>query len=145
MKFIMSNLPTFKCQKSQIKWDFSIIIMTNRILYSCSIIIHWLLSNLLGKNLKRCSSEPCILPYISLQLTVMILSFRTDMPGQTVQTQIRLLLVCHSICIVWTHYSMVEPHCSNFWVITTIVLGVRIFRTFTAFNKFSNEWSRKIF
>ena len=25
-------------------------------------------------------------------LTVMILSFRTDMPGQTVQTQIRLLL-----------------------------------------------------
>ena len=25
-------------------------------------------------------------------ITVMILSFRTDMPGQTVQTQIRLLL-----------------------------------------------------
>ena len=62
------------------------------------------------------------------------------MPGQTVQTQIRLLLeeslirvytVCHSDCIVWTHYSMVEPHSSNFRVITTIFLGVRIFRKFT--------------
>ena len=75
--------------------------------------------------------------------TEMILSFRTDMPGQTVQTQIRLLLeeqrsslirvytVCHSACIVWTHYSMVEPHSSNFRVITTNFLGVRIFRKFT--------------
>ena len=54
--------------------------------------------------------------------TVMILSFRTDMPGQTVQTQIRLIrvyTVCHSVCIVWTHYSIVEPHSSNFRVITT--------------------------
>ena len=55
--------------------------------------------------------------------TVMILSFRTDMPWQTVQTQIRSSLirvytVCHSICIVWTHYSMVEPLSSNFRVIT---------------------------
>ena len=57
----------------------------------------------------------------------MILSFRTDMLRQTVQTQIRLLrsslirvyTVCHSVCIVWTHYSMVEPHSSNFRVITT--------------------------
>ena len=62
------------------------------------------------------------------------------MPGQTVQTQIRLLLqeqsdqvftVCHSICIVWTHCSMVEPHSSNFRVITSKFLGVRIFRKFT--------------
>ena len=30
--------------------------------------------------------------YVPSSLTVMILSFRTDMPGQTVQTQIRLLL-----------------------------------------------------
>ena len=29
---------------------------------------------------------------VPLRLTVMILSFRTDMPGQTVQTQIRRLL-----------------------------------------------------
>ena len=65
---------------------------------------------------------------ITLQCTVMILSFRTDIPGQTVQTQIRLLLirvytVCHSVC--WTHYSMVEPHSSNFRVITTNILVVR--------------------
>ena len=47
--------------------------------------------------------------------TVMIPSFRTDRPGQTMQT----------------HCSMVEPHSSNFRVITTNVLGVRIFRKFT--------------
>ena len=53
----------------------------------------------------------------------MIQSFRKDAPGQTVQTQIRLLrvyTVCHSVCIDWTHYYMVEPHSSNFRVITTI-------------------------
>ena len=70
----------------------------------------------------------------------MILSFRTDIPGQTVQTQIRLLLirvytVCHSFCIVWTHYSMIEPHSSNFRVITTNILDVRIFRKFTVHHK----------
>ena len=32
---------------------------------------------------------------------------------------IRVYTVCHSVCIVWTHYSMVEPHNSNFRVITT--------------------------
>ena len=41
--------------------------------------------------------------------------------------------VCHSVCIVWTHYSMVEPHNSNFRVITTNILGVRISRKFTLF------------
>ena len=75
-----------------------------------------------------------------LYITVMILSFRTDMPEQTVQTQIRLLLEEQSdqglhclpfVCIVWTHYSMVEPHSSNFRVITTNLLGVQIFRKFT--------------
>ena len=69
-----------------------------------------------------------------MHTTVMILSFRTDMPGQTVQTQIssviRVYTVCHSVCIVWTHYSMVEPHSSNFRMITTNFLGVRIFRKF---------------
>ena len=68
--------------------------------------------------------------------TVIFLSFRTDRSGQTVQTQIRLLLirvytVCHSVCIVWTHSSMVEPPSSNFRVITTNFWGVRIFRKFT--------------
>ena len=44
---------------------------------------------------------------------------------------IRVSTVCHSVCIVWTHYSMVEPHSSNLRVITAIFLGVRIFRKFT--------------
>ena len=44
---------------------------------------------------------------------------------------IRVYTVCHSFCIVWTHYSMVEPHSSNFRLITTNFLGVRIFRKFT--------------
>ena len=45
---------------------------------------------------------------------------------------IRVYTVCHSVCMVWTHYSMVEPHTcsSNFRVITTKFLGVRIFRKF---------------
>ena len=76
--------------------------------------------------------------------TIMILSFWTDMLGQTVQTQIRLLLrsslikvytVCHSVCIFWTQYSMVESQSSNFRVITANFLGVRIFRKFTVHAK----------
>ena len=70
------------------------------------------------------------------KITVMILSFRTYMPGQTEQPQIRLLLirvytVCHFVCIVWIHFYMVEPHSSSFKSITTNLLGVRIFRKFT--------------
>ena len=68
----------------------------------------------------------------------MIQSFRTDMPGQTLQTQIRLL-VCHSVCIVWTHYSKAEPHSSNFKVITTNFWGVWIFRKFMVQ---VNNWAR---
>ena len=54
-------------------------------------------------------------------------------PDQTApleQSDKGLYTVCHSICLVWTYYSMVEPHSSNFRVITTNVLGVRIFRNF---------------
>ena len=74
------------------------------------------------------------------QYNVMILSFQTDMPRQTMQTKIRLLLirvytVCHSVCIIWTHYSMEKPHRSDFRVITTNVLGVRIFRKFTVLSR----------
>ena len=47
---------------------------------------------------------------------------------------IRVYTVCHSVCIVWTRYSMVEPHSSNFRVITTNFLGVRIIRKFTVLN-----------
>ena len=57
------------------------------------------------------------------------------MTWQTVQTQIRLLIrvyiVCHSVCIVWTYYSMEEPHSTNFRVITSNFVGVRIFKKFT--------------
>ena len=54
------------------------------------------------------------------------LVFRTDRSGQTVQTQIRLLLirvytVCCFVYIFWTHFSMVKPRCSNFRMITTIL------------------------
>ena len=57
--------------------------------------------------------------------TVIFLSFQRDRPGQTVQTQIRLLLirvytVCNSLCIFWI-----------FRVITTILFAVQIFRKFT--------------
>ena len=47
-------------------------------------------------------------------------------PDQTAprNSLIRVYTVCHSACIVGTHYSIVEPHSSNF-------RGVRIFRTFT--------------
>ena len=44
---------------------------------------------------------------------------------------IRVYTVCHSVCIVWTHYTIVEPHSSNFRVISTNFLSVRIFRKFT--------------
>ena len=40
--------------------------------------------------------------------------FRTDRPGQTVQTQsslIRVYTVCNSLCIFWTHFSKVKPLC----------------------------------
>ena len=42
--------------------------------------------------------------------------------------------VCHSVCIVCTQYSMVEPHSSNFRVNPTNFLGVRTFRKFTVWS-----------
>ena len=36
--------------------------------------------------------------------------------------------VCHSVCIFWTHYSMVKLHCSNFRIITAIFLDVQNFQ-----------------
>ena len=44
---------------------------------------------------------------------------------------IRVYTVCHSICTFWTHYSVVEPPCSNFRVITANFSGVQNFRIFT--------------
>ena len=52
-------------------------------------------------------------------------------PQTAPSSLIRVYTVCHSVCIVWTHYCIVEPYNSNFRVITTNFLGVRIFRKFT--------------
>ena len=54
-------------------------------------------------------------------------------PDQTAprSSLIRVYTVCHSVCIIWIHYSMVKPHSSNFRVIITNCFGVRIFRKFT--------------
>ena len=38
--------------------------------------------------------------------------------------------VCHSVCIVWAHYSVVKRYCSNFRIITAIFSCVRIFTKF---------------
>ena len=68
--------------------------------------------------------------------TVIFLNFQTDRSGQTVQTQIRLLrvyTVYNYLCIFWMHYSKETPSCLTFRVITTNVLGVRMFRKFTVF------------
>ena len=59
------------------------------------------------------------------RLIVLFLSFQADRPGQTVQTQIRLILirvytVCNSLCIFWMHYSKEKPSCSTFRVIIAI-------------------------
>ena len=54
------------------------------------------------------------------------------MPGQTVQTQIRLLILFAILSASFGLITlMIEPHSSNFRVITTNFLGVRIFRKFT--------------
>ena len=76
--------------------------------------------------------------YKSVQNTVMFLSFRTDRSGQTLQTQIRLLLirvytVCNSLCIFWMHYSKENPSCSTFRMIrinfqVSKILGVLWYR-----------------
>ena len=67
---------------------------------------------------------------------VMILNFRTDRCGHTVQTQIRLLwpksyclirvfTVCYSICIFSRYHAMVEPLSLNFRLFTVKLMGVR--------------------
>ena len=64
-------------------------------------------------------------------------------PDQTAPL-IRVYTVCNSVCIVWTHYSMVEPHSSNFRMITTNILGVRIFRKFMVFLLFPMDCFRPV-
>ena len=83
----------------------------------------------------------------------MILSFQTDRswansadPDQTAPIRV-YNTVCHSVCIIWTHYSMAEPHSSNFRVITTNFWGVQIFRKFTveeASDKEPHPWLHRV-
>ena len=56
------------------------------------------------------------------------------------QTLIRVYTVCYSVCIFWMHFSIVKQHCSNFRIITAILLGVRIFRIFTVFKLSVNPY-----
>ena len=79
-------------------------------------------------------------PHKKERNTVMILSFRTDRPGQAVQTQIRLLLEEQSDqglhCLPFRLHSLDslvydKATSSNFRVIATNVLGVRKLRIIT--------------
>ena len=52
-------------------------------------------------------------------------------PDQTAPSSlIRVYTVCHSVCIFWTHFSVVKWYCSNFRIITVFFSCVRIFRSF---------------
>ena len=62
-------------------------------------------------------------------------------PDQTAPL-IRVYTVCHSVCIVWPHDSMVEPHSSNFRVITMNILGVWKFRKFTVIVQWQGDYGR---
>ena len=72
---------------------------------------------------------------INRTYTVMIPSFRTDRPGQTVQTQIRLLLGLHCLPFRLHHLDSLLYGSSNFRVITTNVLGVRKLRIITVITR----------
>ena len=41
-------------------------------------------------------------------------------PDQSASLLISVYSVSHSICVFWTQYSKVEPHCSNFRIIAAI-------------------------
>ena len=77
--------------------------------------------------------------------TVIILNIGTDRSEQTVQTQIRLLLMeqsdqgllCLSFCLhLLTQYCSVKSNCSNCTTIMVIISGVPIFRIFTVHHIF---------
>ena len=66
----------------------------------------WQLIRWIHKNCLYCE---CHINDYEMQNTVMVLSFWTDMPGQTVQTQIRLLLEEQSDqCLHWLQFRL---HC----------------------------------
>ena len=90
----------------------------------------------------HCSLLKVVLLLFVFSITVMILSFRTDKSGQTVQTQIRLLLEEQSDrglhCLLFhrhlsTKYPKVCPLCLNFRKIIANFFGVLKFRRFTVY------------
>ena len=81
----------------------------------------------------------CSLLYLP---TVIILNIGTDRSEQTVETQIRLLLMEQSdqglLCLLFclhllTQYCTVKSNCSNCRTIMVIISDVPIFRIFTVF------------
>ena len=65
------------------------------------------------------------------------------MPGQTVQSQIRLLAIPYALFGLIT--LMVEPHSSDFRVISTNFSGVRIFRKSTVVNDVTQIHKYQVF
>ena len=51
--------------------------------------------------------------------------------GKQRSSLIWVYTVCHHVRMVWTHYSVVKQHGSNFKIITKKILGVQTFRIFT--------------
>ena len=43
---------------------------------------------------------------------------------------VRVYTVCHSLCIIWVHYSLVKPHCFIFRIIKTAILLMSEFLDF---------------
>ena len=85
------------------------------------IINHHLITSkvrhiVLTRNWKTVATAWLLLVYTCIlnhSITVMILSFRTDRSGQIRQSSlIRVYTVCHSVCIFWTHSSVIKPFCS---------------------------------
>ena len=80
--------------------------------------------------------ESCLKPP---GVTVMILTFRTDRLGQTVQTQIRLLCLQFRLHLLGA-LLFGKTFCSKFRMITANFWGVRILRSFTV-HEISLHWS----
>ena len=57
-------------------------------------------------------------PFHRLEMTEILLKGHKTLTDPS--SLIRVYTVCHSVSIFWTHYSMVEPHCSNFRIITAV-------------------------
>ena len=95
-------------------------------------------SNLRVRCPTDCSTWPSLIQCYNVfkMYTVIILNIGTDRSEQTVQTQIRLLLMEQSdqglLCLLFClHHCTVKSNCSNCRTIMVIISGVPIFRIFT--------------